>query len=111
MVRLSCVSQAALAAGVPARYLYWFGRSGRRYLFTCTEPGGIDDFADGVAIVVAAGEIVWTGEVAALASARGAAGSPENAVYIHFLAATNDEQRAVIEDLRPAQGAHLRLAA
>ena len=111
MVRLSCVSKAALAAGVPSRYLYWFGRSGRRYLFTCTEAGGIGDFAEGVAIVVSSGEIVWTGEVAALASRPQAADLPGTAVHIHFLAATPDEQRAVIEDLRPAQGAHLRLAA
>ncbi len=111
MARLCCVSQAALAAGVPARYLYWFGRSGRRYLFTCTEPGGVRDFAEGVAIVVAAGEIVWTGEVAALASPPRTARSHGTAVYIHFLAATADERNAVIEDLRPAAGAHVRLAA
>lgn len=110
MIRLSCVSEAALAAGVPPRYLYWFGRSGRRYLFTCTE-SGVGDFAEGVAIVVTAGEIVWTGEVAALAWAPHTAGLPGTSIFVHFLAATPDEQRTIIEDLRPVQGAHLRLAA
>lgn len=111
MIPLSCFSRAALAAGIPARYLYWFGRSGRRYLFTCTEPGGIGDFADGIAILVSAGEIIWTGEIAALASAMRSGGLPEGALYVHLLATRAEERRAVIADLRPVDGAHLRLAA
>ncbi len=108
---LSCVSRAALAAGVPPRYQYWFGRSGRRYLFTCTEAGAAGDFADAVALVVDAGEIVWTGEAAALACPPRGLRAPAGAVYVHLLAATAAERRAVIEDLRPADGPHLRLAA
>ncbi len=111
MVALSRVPKAALAAGVPPRYQYWFGRSGCRYLFTCTEAGSIADFADAVAIVVSAGEIVWTGEAAALASAPRGVRFPADAAYVHLLAATSEDRRAVIEDLRPADRTHLRLAA
>lgn len=111
MIPLSYVSRAALAAGIPARYLYWLGRSGRRYLFTSTEAGGLEDFLDAVAIVVSAGEITWSGEVAALAAAARPAGLPDGALYVHLLAATPEERRAVIEDLRPTAGTHLRLAA
>jgi hypothetical protein len=110
MIPLSRVSQAALAAGLPARYQYWFGRSGRRYLFTLTEAGGIGDFAEAVAIVVRDGRIVWTGEVAALA-VRQAPAPPDGALYIHLLAATPEERQVVIADLRPVEGPYLRLAA
>ena len=105
------VSRAALAAGVPVRYLYWIGRSSRRYLFTCTDWPGLSDFADGVAIAVSAGEIVWSGEIAALASLPASAEARRAAIYVHLLASNAEERRAVIEDLRPACGTHLRLAA
>ena len=110
MIPLSCASQAALAAGLPTCYRYWFGRSGKRYLFTRTELRGIADFTEAVAIVESAGQIIWTGEVAALAVAR-SPGAPAGALYLHFLAASPEERRVVIEDLRPADGPHLRLAA
>lgn len=105
------VSRAALAAGVPVRYLYWIGRSGRRYLFTCTDWPSLSDFGDGVAIAVSAGEIVWSGEIAAVACLPRSAEARSAALYVHLLASNSEERRAVIEDLRPACGAHLRLAA
>ena len=109
------LSLAAIAAGVPPRYVYWYGRSGRRYLFTAAEgggqPGAVDDFAEGVAIAVRGGAIVWSGDVAALADLPRTAWHRGAAFYVHLLAATPEERRAVVEDLRPAQGEHLRLAA
>ena len=105
------VSRAALAAGVPVRYLYWMGRSSRRYLFTCTDWPGLSDFGDGVAIAVSAGEIVWSGEIAALTSLPPSAEARRATLYVHLLACNAEERRAVIEDLRPACGGHLRLAA
>ena len=105
------VSRAALAAGVPVRYLYWSGRSQRRYLFTCTEPRSLSDFSEGVAIAVSGGTIVWSGEIAGFASLPPSAEARRAAVYVHLLAATPEERRRVIEDLRPTAGAHLRLAA
>ena len=57
-----------------------------------------------------AGEIVWTGEVAELGSGA-APGAAEGELYVHLLAATPEERRVVIEDLRPAGWARLRIAA
>ena len=105
------VSRAALAAGVPVRYLYWFGRSNRRYLFTCTDWRSLGDFAEGVAIAVAGGAIVWSGEIAAFLSLPPSAEARRAALYVHLLASSPEERRAVIADLRPAEGTHLRLAA
>lgn len=103
--------RAALAAGLPARFLYWFGRSGRRYLFSCTGLSGAADFESGVAIAVNGHEIVWSGEVAELAELPKEAPARRAAIYVHLLAATLAARRDVIDDLRPEQHAQLRLAA
>ena len=106
------VSRAALAAGVPVRYLYWFGRSQQRYLFTCTDWRSLLDFSEGVAIAVSRGAVVWSGEIAALAALPASAQAQHSTIYVHLLAATAEERRRVIEDLRPAtESGHLRLAA
>jgi hypothetical protein len=107
----SHLSKVAIAAGLPARYLYWFGHSGRRYLFTCTGANAAADFEAGVAIAVSGGEIVWTGEVVALARMADDELPRRAEVYVHLLAETLAERRAVIEDLRPAERVRLRLAA
>jgi hypothetical protein len=108
MVQSFSVSQAAIAAGVPARYLYWRGRSNRRYLFTRTVT--LADFAEGVAIAAVAGQIVWAGEIGqapgACVAYRGSA-----SFYVHLLAATADERRAIVGDLSPVVRGCLRLAA
>jgi hypothetical protein len=115
MIQVSHVSPAALAAGVPARYRYWYGRSGQRYLFTATEVDGpldgFADFSDGVAIAVRDGAIIWSGDVGALACMPRTAWHRRADLYVHLLAATPEERRAVADDLRPAQREHLRLAA
>ncbi len=106
------ISQAALAAGVPVRYLYWSGHSGRRYLFSCTGASAVDDFNSGVVIAVSGGEIVWIGETRDFALLPDKAPARKTAVFVHFLAATRAERRIVIEDLRPqAAVSELRLAA
>ena len=105
------ISRVALAAGLPARYLYWIGRSGRRYLFTCTGGAAIGDFESGVAIAVRGGEIVWAGDVATLARMAEDAPPRRAEVYVHFLASTLAERRAVIGDLRPEAASYLQLAA
>jgi hypothetical protein len=64
MIAPHSLSQAALDAGVPPRFVYWQGHSRRRYLFTRTSFQGLKDFEDGVVLVVEGGEVVWTGEVA-----------------------------------------------
>ena len=105
------VCRAAIAAGVPARFVYWAGRSGRRYVFTCTGAMSLSDFEDGVAIAVSRGEIVWSGHVTALARMPADAAPRQAAIYLHLLATTLQARRAVIDDLRPAEPDRLRLAA
>jgi hypothetical protein len=106
------VSRAAVAAGIPARYLYWTGRSGRRYLFTHMENAAAAELESGVAIAVSADQIVWVGEVAELALLPSDAPARRAAIYVHLLAATLADRRGVIWDLRPAEAeGQLRLAA
>jgi hypothetical protein len=103
--------RAALAAGLPARFLYWFGRSGQRYLFSCTGFSGAADFESGVVIAVSGTEIVWSGEVAELLDLPKDAPARRAAIYIHLLASTLAARRAIADDLRPAVHAEFRLAA
>lgn len=111
MAMSSEVSQAALEAGVPARFHYFYGRSGRRYLFTSTGGDTVGDFSDGVAIAVRAGSIVWAGAVSAFEAMPATAWTRRAALYVHLIAATDAERRALIDDLRPDERCHLKLAA
>lgn len=104
------VSKAALAAGVPARYVYWSGRSGRRYLFTCLGAAAAD-FDSGVVIAVRNDEVVWIGEAREYAVLPVSAVARRAAVFVHLLAPSLAARRAVIEDLRPEASNVLRLAA
>jgi hypothetical protein len=103
--------RVTLAAGLPARFVYWFGRSGRRYLFSCTGAGAAADFESGVAIAVSGGQIVWIGEVAEFSRMAEHSVPRRAEIYVHLLAATLAERRALIEDLRPEEAVRLRLAA
>lgn len=105
------VSRAAAAAGVPPRYVYWSGYSGRRYLFTAAAPESVADFEEGVAIAVAEGRIVWAGEIAAFAFAPRSSRFSGAAFYVHLLADNAQERHAIARDLRPLDGSHLKLAA
>ena len=107
----SAVSRIAAAAGVPPRYVYWTGHSGRRHLFTAAGPGSIADFEDGVALAVDGDRVVWAGDIAALAVAPRISRFAEMTFYVHLLARSPEERRAVIDDLRPLDGCHLKLAA
>ena len=105
------LSKVAMAAGLPARYLYWFGHSRRRYLFTCMSAGAAADFESGVAIAVSGGQIVWIGEVGEFSGMAEDTAPRRAEVYVHLLAATLAERRALIDDLRPEETVRLRLAA
>lgn len=105
------IARVALAAGLPARYLYWTGRSGRRYVFTRMHAEEAAELEDGIAIAVANGCIEWIGSVEDLARRSGAAAA-QASVYVHFLAQSSAERRSVIWDLRPGDAEHpLALAA
>ena len=105
------VSRAALAAGVPARFLYWSGHSGRRYLFTATSAEMLHDFEDGVALAVNGDRVVWVGDAPTLARFPADSAPRRAAIYVHLLAATAEDRRRIVEDLRPAERPFLRLAA
>ena len=105
------VSRAAVAAGVPLRYVYWSGNSGRRYLFTAAGPESLAHFEEGVAIAVAEGRVVWAGEVAAFAFTPRSSRVSGATFYVHLLADTDEERSAIVQDLRPLDGSHLKLAA
>lgn len=115
MSSMPSISRAALAAGIPARYLYWTGRSGRRYLFTCMSGSTAAELESGVAIAVSGERIVWAGMVGDLALQPGDAPARRGAIYVHLLATTLAERRAVVSDLLPVEDGkeqgHLRLAA
>lgn len=105
------LSQAALDAGVPPRFVYWQGHSRRRYLFTRTSFGGLGDFEDGVVILVDAGEVVWAGEAAEAARIAKGGDGRRRGVYVHLLAGDAGERRAVIDDFCPDWNVDCRLAA
>lgn len=95
--------RAVLAAGIAPRFLYWQGDSGERYLFTCIGTDALDDFETGVAMTVSNEEIVWVGDITALAHMPRHAAPRRGAIYVHLLAENLAARRAVIEDLRPVE--------
>lgn len=111
MTTPSSVPQVAVEAGLPARYRYWTGRSGRRYLFTRTEFSALPDFGESVAIAVRREAIVWAGEphpanlLSAVADIAGAT------FYVHLLAAGEAERREAVQDLAPSPDRPLCAAA
>jgi hypothetical protein len=109
MAASSFIPQSAREAGVPARYRYWTGRSGRRYLFTRTDAGSLEDFRGAVLLAVRFGDIVWAGDSAA--EARRHAASRGTGVYVHLLAASAAARREIAADLAPEPAPQAELAA
>jgi hypothetical protein len=98
--------ESARNAGFGYRYRYWRGASGRRYLFSAVPSESLADFR---AVIVVHAEPVAEGRLRARAAysvgdrgeTDGAAPrkAPGDKVFVHFLAATEDERRRIIEDL------------
>ena len=107
----SFIARAALAAGVPPRFRYWSGHSGHRYLFTSTTPDLLADFDEAIAIAVDGDRIVWIGDASSLERFVSASLIRRAQVYVHLLAATPEERRALVTDLQPAAQYSLPLAA
>jgi len=108
----------ARKAGVGDRFYYWRGHSGRRYLFTVVSPDSLRDFRSAVVLFAEAGpgERLAAHAVATL-DARGrqsgdgqpiADPPPGTVTLIHFLAASENERRWLVDDLTSIS---LRLAA
>ena len=100
----SSVPHIVLEAGLPARFRYWSGRSGLRYLFTLTDLAALDDFNDAVVIVVRYGRIIWAGQVPerdmSAADLRDLAAREDAQIYIHLLARSTEQRAAIIDDLK-----------
>lgn len=105
------VPHVAIAAGMAGRYRYWTGRSGARYLFTQVAATSLDDFDDGVFLLVRFGTVETVGDRNAAAAAL-ADGCRGVVLYVHLLATSRTSHAHIIDDLRPHCGGHgLALAA
>jgi len=100
----SSVPNIVLKAGLPARFRYWSGRSGERYLFTRTDLAELDHFDEAVVIAVRYGRIIGAGDPpagnSAMAELRTLLQRDGTEVYIHLLARTADQRDRIIDDLR-----------
>ena len=111
MITSPSVPHVAIAAGMPGRYRYWSGLSGERYLFTQVAVKSLDDFDDGVFLLVRFGTVQTVGSRDTVSAAL--AGSGHGAVlYVHLLATSKASHSHIIDDLTPHCGNHgLALAA
>jgi len=99
----SSVPRVAIAAGMIGRYRYWTSRSGERYLFTQVSAKSLDDFDDGVFLLVRFGTIQMVGDrnAVSLALAEGCHGA---VLYVHLLATSEALHWHIIDDLMPQHG-------
>lgn len=110
MTKASFIPQSAVEAGLPARYRYWAGRSGRSYLFTRTDAASLGDFRGAVLLAVRFGQVIWAGESTVEARSQAAA-SRGTGLYLHLLAGSAAERREIVADLQPDAAAPTALAA
>lgn len=100
----SSVPNIVLKAGLPARFRYWSGRSGARYLFTRTDSAELDHFDEAVVILVRFGRIIWAGDPPggrpATAELRALLRREGTEIYIHLLARDATRRERIIDDLR-----------
>lgn len=100
--------RAAEALGLDDRYRYFFGRSGRRYLFSAVPVEALEDYRGAVVVLLPrrSGGAVWIGEVDRYGQRRGAPIASRDLsrriAYVHLLAGRPDERRAVADDLSRA---------
>jgi hypothetical protein len=104
------------------RFRYWRGRSRRRYLFSMVPFETLADFRRAAAIVAEpakGGFLAWSaaiidssGHLEALDAAWPASAPAGSVVFVHFLAESDTELKAMLGDLfAPQPAAELRLAA
>lgn len=103
MIPKSTIPHIVLEAGLPPRFRYWSGESGRRYLFTISDVETARHFQGAVAIVARFGRIVWAGRISdgecsnypmhQLSRRTGAQ------VFVHLLARNEAQRSQIINDL------------
>ncbi len=98
------VPHSVLEAGLPARFRYWSGQSGARYLFTQTDLSAIAHFDDAIVIVGRFGRVIWAGHTpdynCASSDLAMLAGRDGSDLYVHLLARSADDRLQIIEDLK-----------
>ena len=99
------VPHVAIAAGMPGRYRYWTGQSGVRYLFTQVTAKSLDDFDDGVFLLVRFGTVETIGDRSAMSAAL-ADGCHGAVLYVHLLATSKASHAHIIDDLMSHLGNH-----
>ena len=99
----SSVPQVAIVAGMHSRYRYWTGGSGERYLFTQVAAKSLDDFDDGIFLLVRFGTIQTVGDRSAVSAAL-ADGCRGAVLYVHLLATSEASHMHIIDDLMPHRG-------
>jgi len=109
MMQLNCgrVLATAQSIGLGDRFRYWRGASGRRYLFSLLRDSEFNDLQNVVMIEasIAGSEPipVWLGEIDAdgikSGYVVGPASNAKRRIFVHFLAGSDDERRAVMLDL------------
>jgi len=93
------------------RFRYFVGGSGRRYLFTAVDVAEFGDFASGILLLARPSEdgvearlvvpFGGGGEPAASVCRKAIGRSGPDRAYVHLLAETPGERRAVVFDLCP----------
>lgn len=101
----SRVPHVAIAAGMPGRYRYWTGASGARYIFTRVAAESLDDFDDGVFLLVRFGTVQTVGDRDAVSAAL-VDGCHGAVLYVHLLATSEALHSHIIGDLMPHRGNH-----
>ena len=86
------VPHVAIAAGMPGRYRYWTGQSGARYLFTQVAAKSLDDFDDGVFLLVRFGTVETIGDRSAISAALAEMNAEAIRNYPAVAAAINRDQ-------------------
>lgn len=92
---LSARPRALTGAAIEQRFRYWYGRSGRRYLFSEVDRGEIADL-DGVVLLVPG-----TGDTPGHVGLDPVACPAKGPVFVHLLADTEAERSAIVADLAP----------
>lgn len=96
LARASARPSALAGAAIEQRFRYWYGRSGRRYLFSEIGPTEVADL-EGVVVLIPGRDADRPDYVGA--DATGYAG--HGPVFVHLLADTEADRAAVVADLAP----------
>ena len=89
--------------GLESKFRYWRGASGRRYLFSAISARDLIDLDNVVVLIPRADHdrAGWVGEFRAAAASAQFTALPDRPAFVHLLARSENERRAVIEDLAP----------